>query len=83
MGSCRSQHRTCVLNFPVFRQSRAGAFTEAVDEIERFLIPFDCSSMLSAAVQVAAGAHVEAALQRHIGLTVFGLAKLKIIVHST
>ena len=24
-----------------------GAFTEAVDEIERFLIPFDCSSMLS------------------------------------
>ena len=35
-----------------------------------------------AAVQVAAGAHVEAALQRHIGLTVFGLAKLKIIVHS-
>ena len=35
-----------------------------------------------AAMQVAAGAHVEAALQRHIGLTVFGLAKLKIIVHS-
>jgi hypothetical protein len=33
-----------------------------------------------AAVQVASGAHVEAALQGHIGLAALGLAELKIIV---